>query len=374
MLSSLAPASLYHVDFVEAARFEETEGAATYPDRYSYTNTGPDTGSATFNYDDGDSCTYSVTFLSRTTGSLTYTCNDGTSGETNWRLVDDPDYAPVTPPETRTVEPESFSIPNLGGWSVTSNGTEADPRSGYGRIRAEAGSTTPSGIAMNDCSSAVAVFDGGPLPLFDLDMSRSVLHSPGLVLIRHETDGRRVTMFKGFGITTAPIAALVPVSLAVSARAQTAGSVYRLAVTIDRAPASCSTDDIVRISRPEGLFDGFTKSLPQSTPHRNAERREPMNSISTSQPEAEPSVPDRSGQHALPSPNQFLVRLAFRATALAVICGFPADIVATDPVTKSFADSQGRTTLYRYSLKDGWHPTQPRGLLVYFHGNSYKYQ
>ena len=83
-----------------------------------------------------------------------------------------------------------------------------------------------------------------------------------------------------------------------------------------------------------------------------------MNSISTSQPEAEPSVPDRSGQHALPSPNQFLVRLAFRATALAVICGFPADIVATDPVTKSFTDSQGRTTLYRYSLKDGWHPTQ----------------
>ena len=252
MLSSLAPASLYHVDFVEAGRFEETEGAATYAGSYSYTNTGPDTGSVTFNYDDGDSCTYSVTFLSRTTGSLTYTCNDGTSGETNWRLVDDPDYAPVTPPETRTVEPESFSIPDLGGWSVTSNGTEADPRSGYGRIRAEAGSTTPSGIAMNDCSSAVAVFDGGPLPLFDLDMSRSVLHSPGMVLIRHETDGRRVTMFKGSGITTAPIAALVPVSLAVSARAQTAGSAYRLTVTIDSAPASCSTDDIFRTSRLEG--------------------------------------------------------------------------------------------------------------------------
>ena len=45
-------------------------------------------------------------------------------------------------------EPEPFSIPNLGGRSITSNGTEADRREGYGRIRAEAGSTTPSGIAI----------------------------------------------------------------------------------------------------------------------------------------------------------------------------------------------------------------------------------
>ena len=56
--------------------------------------------------------------------------------------------APVTPPETGTVGVESFEIPNLGGRSVTSNGTEAATRSGYGRIRAEAGSTTPSGIAI----------------------------------------------------------------------------------------------------------------------------------------------------------------------------------------------------------------------------------
>ncbi len=148
LLSSLAPASLYHVDFVAAGRFEETEGAATYAGSYSYTNTGPDTGTVIFNYDDGDSCTNSVTFVSRTTGSLTYTCNDGTSGETNWRLADDPDYVPVTPPGTGTAGTESFSIPNLGGWSVTSNGTEVATGSGYGRIRAEAGSTTPSGIAI----------------------------------------------------------------------------------------------------------------------------------------------------------------------------------------------------------------------------------
>ena len=52
---------------------------------------------------------------------------------------------PVTTTATGT---ESFSIPNLGGWSTTSNGTGESVRVGYGRIRAEAGSTTPSGIAI----------------------------------------------------------------------------------------------------------------------------------------------------------------------------------------------------------------------------------
>ena len=68
--------------------------------------------------------------------------------KSDWRLEENPDYVPVTPPETGTVGVESFDIPNLGGWSTTSNGTEAAMRSGYGRIRAEAGSTTPSGIAI----------------------------------------------------------------------------------------------------------------------------------------------------------------------------------------------------------------------------------
>ena len=56
--------------------------------------------------------------------------------------------ATVETVETMETEPESFEIPNLGGWSVTSSGTESAMRSGYGRIRAEAGSTTPSGIAI----------------------------------------------------------------------------------------------------------------------------------------------------------------------------------------------------------------------------------
>ena len=130
----------YYVDFVAAGRFEQTQGAAISAGSYSYATTGPDTGTVVFNYDDGDSCTNSVTFVSRTTGRLSFTCNDGRTGETSWRLVEIP--AP-TPPA-----PESFEIPNLGGWSITSSGTETATRSGYGRIRAKAGSTTPSGIAI----------------------------------------------------------------------------------------------------------------------------------------------------------------------------------------------------------------------------------
>ncbi len=78
----------------------------------------------------------------------------------------------------------------------------------------------------------------------------------------------------------------------------------------------------------------------------------------------------RAGQRSLALPSQFLARLAFLAAVLATLWGFPAIAFAADPVTKSFTDSLGRTTLYRYSLKDGWDPTQPRGLLVYFHGNN----
>ena len=43
---------------------------------------------------------------------------------------------------------ESFSFPDLGGWATTSSGTAETVRVGYGRISADAGSATPSGIAI----------------------------------------------------------------------------------------------------------------------------------------------------------------------------------------------------------------------------------
>ena len=44
--------------------------------------------------------------------------------------------------------PGSFSITDLGGWSVASNGNAEALRTGYGRIRAAEDSTTPSGVAI----------------------------------------------------------------------------------------------------------------------------------------------------------------------------------------------------------------------------------
>ena len=55
---------------------------------------------------------------------------------------------PVGGSDTPPAGTESFSIPDRGGRSTTSSGTAETLRVGYGRIRAEAGSTTPSGIAI----------------------------------------------------------------------------------------------------------------------------------------------------------------------------------------------------------------------------------
>ena len=77
-----------YVDFVSPGRFRETEGADIWTGSYTYRNTGPDTGTVTFNYDDGDRCTAHLTFDSTTTGTATSTCDDGV--EYNWRLVEIP--------------------------------------------------------------------------------------------------------------------------------------------------------------------------------------------------------------------------------------------------------------------------------------------
>ena len=59
--------------------------------------------------------------------------------------------------------PGSFSIPDLGGQSTTSSGTAETLRVGYGRIRAAAGSTTPSGIAISQFrdSDGVLISEAG---------------------------------------------------------------------------------------------------------------------------------------------------------------------------------------------------------------------
>ena len=41
----------------------------------------------------------------------------------------------------------------------------------------------------------------------------------------------------------------------------------------------------------------------------------------------------------------------------------------TWPRDGEFTDSQGRTILYRLHFRDEWDPTEPRGLVIFFHGN-----
>ena len=61
---------------------------------------------------------------------------------------------------------------------------------------------------------------------------------------------------------------------------------------------------------------------------------------------------------------------AFFITGWMLALSIGVEATAAEPVTESFTDSSGRTILYRYSLKDDWDPKQPRGLLVFFHGNN----
>ena len=80
----------YFIDFISPGRFKETEGSDEYPGSYTYGNTGSNTGTVTLNYDDGDRCTFRLTFASATSGTANFSCNDGTSGSSSWRLGDIP--------------------------------------------------------------------------------------------------------------------------------------------------------------------------------------------------------------------------------------------------------------------------------------------
>ena len=103
----------YYSDFISPGRFRETAGTDIWTGSYTYRNTGPNTGTVTFNYDDGDRCVASFTFVSTTAGTATYTCNDGESGESNWRLVEIP--ASAGAPDLVVQTPSvSDSNPNAG--------------------------------------------------------------------------------------------------------------------------------------------------------------------------------------------------------------------------------------------------------------------
>ena len=87
--------SANYVDFVSSGRFREFDDGTTSTGRYTYERTGPNMGRFESFYDDGDRCTNTLRYTSATTGSLTFTCNDGDSRNADWRLVDS---TPTMPP------------------------------------------------------------------------------------------------------------------------------------------------------------------------------------------------------------------------------------------------------------------------------------
>ena len=142
------PHHSFFIDFVSRGRSSTTTvgygGTISTAGSYSYEKTGPNTGTVFYNYDADrkEDCTSSITFDSRTTGWLSQLCGDNSPSSSLirlWRLVDIPSTSGPT---------QSFLIPHRGGQSTTSSGSAETLRVGYGRIRAAAGSTTPSGVAI----------------------------------------------------------------------------------------------------------------------------------------------------------------------------------------------------------------------------------
>ncbi|MDE2887998.1 MAG: hypothetical protein OXR72_07260 [Gemmatimonadota bacterium] len=81
----------FFLDVVSSGRF--AEGFRRHRGRYTYTNTGPNTGNLTQIYDDsglfGGRCVTEIRFATATSGTLRFTCDDGTEGEVeSWRTTD----------------------------------------------------------------------------------------------------------------------------------------------------------------------------------------------------------------------------------------------------------------------------------------------
>ena len=92
-------ADYYYVDFSGDDRFEETTATYTVGGRYTYKNIGERTATLTQDYDDGNfggSCETHLVFDTAWTGTLEYSCTDGSTSSQNWRVSEQPILSPPT--------------------------------------------------------------------------------------------------------------------------------------------------------------------------------------------------------------------------------------------------------------------------------------
>ena len=99
-----------YTDFTSVGRFREVEGTATWTGFYAYEKTGANSARVEFSYDDGDRCITLVTMNSATTGTFSFSCNDGTTGTSSYQLIDIPAEPPVMPPVTPSVTYERLDL------------------------------------------------------------------------------------------------------------------------------------------------------------------------------------------------------------------------------------------------------------------------
>ena len=77
-----------HLDFLPDGRFRESRGTDVREGSYTYARKGAGRAAVEMGYEGGGSCVQEFAFTSRTAGSLSFTCDDGTAGASSWHLAD----------------------------------------------------------------------------------------------------------------------------------------------------------------------------------------------------------------------------------------------------------------------------------------------
>ena len=142
-----------HIDFVSAGRFREIEGSETYTGRYTYQNTGPNSGRLELGYDDGDRCTSNLAFDSVTTGTSVYSCDDGSTGSSRWRLEDIDETVPA---DDKGVLVALYNATGGASWTNNTNWLSSAPiGQWYGVTTDESGRVIELDLVDNRLSGAI---------------------------------------------------------------------------------------------------------------------------------------------------------------------------------------------------------------------------
>ena len=91
MVGRQMDAGTYVLEFVSSGRFVESARSYEVSGSYSYSSTGPNTGTLSLTYDRnefGGTCTVQLTYASSATGTWRYACASGLQDQGNWHLTE----------------------------------------------------------------------------------------------------------------------------------------------------------------------------------------------------------------------------------------------------------------------------------------------